>query len=794
MTGLFVSAFLSIWPLPPDAGATLYADMANFPNEPNFVSRWPLLSFRPPEFVSLAPNETSVGMSVDRAWSFSRGNSNVTIAVIDSAFDFSDESIAHSLVPWPAHPDAGIGFNIVSDAGITSKPDAGIPLGILTAQINDGIAGIGMCPGCRLLPILTNAQLMSKAVDFALTQKAQVIVLPQWATYSDTLAQSLENARNKNVAVVASENVDHALGSLVTFIPGAVGLDTNSTSTARTTRHPLCAANPIFTTHVSSETCAVSPFRLAGAIALLKSYRPELALIQIEGLLTGTPLNLGRAMDTPVATGLPVVPNNFDMLNSFTFIDFEACSLASPLNQPCPLSNGRLDPATVRFPLDTFRSDPTSWQATLELKSGDLSWHRVVNIERTPLQRLQNANAERIFGTPRFVSARTSQPESLSANLGAMGDLDGDGILESVQIDNGILKVFRGEQLILARMVGESTLPPMIVKSARETVMVVCNASGLVSSHTLDGQRWTFQIPNSATAVDMAGGDFDQNGWPDVALTTGKELQVLMADSAGLDRLLSWQKSATAKHVAVANLVGDAKQEIVSDFVYRFDGVELIEIPNRGLSETAFSLGKLNGSNVSLVRVEKQNSSYVVVRDDLQKALRGKNNLVESIELFRTPHRPVAEGSVIVDASGDNLPEVILPTENGLVFVFDATADSIANAPKVLGTPLIHAASVGIENGALQWAVVSANGTPYRFAANGFGSSIQWESARHDAQNTNNYETPLPPRVVEGIGMPIPPGFMPKMCGCQSFNVSWVFLGMFAFYFRRRERSDTSNT
>lgn len=107
VSSLLLAIALTAWPVPTDAGADAYAQSANWPAEPEWVATWPLLSFAPPGW-SLSATEQGVGMKVDQAFSVTRGEPSVTIAVITAMVDLSDPLIASA---WSLNaaeaPDAG---------------------------------------------------------------------------------------------------------------------------------------------------------------------------------------------------------------------------------------------------------------------------------------------------------------------------------------------------------------------------------------------------------------------------------------------------------------------------------------------------------------------------------------------------------------------------------------------------------------------------------------------------------------------------------------------------------------
>jgi hypothetical protein len=248
VSSLLLSIALTAWPVPTDAGAAAYAQSANWPAEPEWVATWPLLSFVPPGW-PLRANEQGVGMKVDQAFSVTRGEPSVTIAVITAQADLSDPLIAAA---WRLNaeeaPDAGdtngngrldvndfvadprvtdvnlngaldledvaraladgvdqdgngrpddlCGWDFDRNAPLSSTRDAGAgPWRTLVAPVNDGLEGIGECPNCTLVPFVDRA--LASALVAA--RGARVVLVPH---FEDDLSGSLSSALAGGALVV----------------------------------------------------------------------------------------------------------------------------------------------------------------------------------------------------------------------------------------------------------------------------------------------------------------------------------------------------------------------------------------------------------------------------------------------------------------------------------------------------------------------------------------------------------------------------------------------------------------
>ncbi|MHB8878510.1 MAG: FG-GAP-like repeat-containing protein, partial [Myxococcaceae bacterium] len=91
------SGALAAWPLPADAGTAAYADPSGWPSDPGFAEQWTLFGYAPPAVAAaLTPGERAlgVGASVDRAWSRTRGDPRVRIALLGAGVRWNEPDLA----------------------------------------------------------------------------------------------------------------------------------------------------------------------------------------------------------------------------------------------------------------------------------------------------------------------------------------------------------------------------------------------------------------------------------------------------------------------------------------------------------------------------------------------------------------------------------------------------------------------------------------------------------------------------------------------------------------------------
>ncbi len=119
-TGLVATSSPAEWPPPLDATAEDLADPANWPNDPSWAycpspapecvdgedkrGQWNYYSFIPTQSgnLTLRPEETAAGMSIDLAWRYSQGSDDVLIAVTDSGIRWNESDLLESAWLNPA--------------------------------------------------------------------------------------------------------------------------------------------------------------------------------------------------------------------------------------------------------------------------------------------------------------------------------------------------------------------------------------------------------------------------------------------------------------------------------------------------------------------------------------------------------------------------------------------------------------------------------------------------------------------------------------------------------------------
>ncbi len=153
-------------------------------------------------------------------WDYTRGDSSIIIAVLDSGINLTHPEFSGRLLP---------GYDFINnDADPTDDHGHGSHTGgIIGAGIDNGMGMVGVCPQCTLLPVkvlnYNNAGTWSSVAQgilFATDQGARVINLSLGASVSSkTLEAAVSYAVERNVLIVAAAG---NMGTDRKFYPAAL--------------------------------------------------------------------------------------------------------------------------------------------------------------------------------------------------------------------------------------------------------------------------------------------------------------------------------------------------------------------------------------------------------------------------------------------------------------------------------------------------------------------------------------------------------------------------------------------
>jgi len=274
-------------------------------------------------------------LDVAQAWQSSYGQ-GVTVAVIDTGVDATQPDLAGRLVPgisyFPGqaadHDGMGHGTQV---AGVIAADSAGL-VGLAAAQTSEvtstqGIAGIA--PMAKIMPVKVfddqgygSSAAIAQGIIWAVDHGAQIINISAGGNAIDPAwMAAISYAMVHEVTIVAAAGNDRSSGS-PTFFPAAmdnviavaaVNEDLSYTvfSNAGSYIDVAAPGNMLWSTNVDkywstppgeslpryeevAGTSVAAPY-VAGALALVKSVRPDLTPLQLTGLVQATATDLGPA-------------------------------------------------------------------------------------------------------------------------------------------------------------------------------------------------------------------------------------------------------------------------------------------------------------------------------------------------------------------------------------------------------------------------------------------------------------------------------------------------------------------
>jgi MYXO-CTERM domain-containing protein len=326
----------------------------------------------------------------------------------------------------------------------------------------------------------------------------------------------------------------------------------------------------------------------------------------------------------------------------------------------------------------------------------------------------------------------------------------------------------------------------LLTPTLEGTALVTLDVRGRLT-HSVGASQWTFDLAAPQQSAPAAG-LIDGDSYADFAVADGNELRVLLTDARG-PTSASWRAPSRATQALLADLVGNGELEIVAERVFDARGAPILELEGWSRPVAPPVLARVDRTaNRALLQIEaRTDGRFELTRYDVERALRGGNSLVARTVLKTIAHVPSRGGFAVADVTGDRNPDVLLPTEDGLLFIVDGEGNSPFESPlPTLGT-VLSSPAVGVAHDQLEFAVRTTRGDLVRWLGRGLVEDITWESAGHDRANTWNAETKLPTRHLTGLGVTNPPIVQPKACGCTSPG-GVALLGL-VFLFRRRRRT-----
>lgn len=166
------------------------------PADPLFAEQWALRNVGQPHQIAHPPPATVQGLSdadVDAsdAWSTTTGSAAAVIAILDSGVDVAHPDLQGSL--WSnvdeiagngldddgnGYVDDTYGWDFIENDGVPQDAEGHGTLvaGVIAAGMNNGVAGSGVCPGCRLMVLrLESLAQELDAIAYAIDNGADII-------------------------------------------------------------------------------------------------------------------------------------------------------------------------------------------------------------------------------------------------------------------------------------------------------------------------------------------------------------------------------------------------------------------------------------------------------------------------------------------------------------------------------------------------------------------------------------------------------------------------------------------
>ena len=823
VTPALVALLVAAWPLPPDAGSDAFVQASNWPREPQWLDEWPLLSFAPPGWSV----DGGVGMSIDRAWSLTRGAPSVEIAIISSAFALSDPRLARA---WKLNaaefPDAGdtnangrldvLDFTTVADTngngaldlddvqrawsnGLDDdgngriddlcgwdfergQPVADLDAGsfaplLVAAPVDDGLPGIGTCPECTISPWV-DGRLWRAAV----ASGAPIVLVD--GDHPRSLEPPLLAALDGGTSWILAGSGTLATSALAVH-PVVLAVRTlTSPNRASSTSELGCGGLARGNVAVSTTTCErEAAARLAGVVGLLESLHPALDAWAIRGLVSGPRLDAFDALQRASTVSPHAVPALLGTarLNAPLLVA-DRCALDG-----VPFT---CDAGATMPPFEaSLEAQPHLGFSRLTFERGTSRWE--VSLPRPPESARGSLRGLQTFepgsGPVRYVDPRGELTDewlpSDDAQLPvAFGDVDGNGQSDVVWLELDTLHARAANGAPLAGFPGTLSSAPTTAPIVLEGALFTIEPNGTVRRHTAGA--WAASL-DAGIAGAGAAGRIDGDAFVDLAIATGTELVVLLTDDRG-PTPGSWRRTFTERDVVLADVAGDRQLEVLADAVYSATGELLATLEGVRPSRWPMVVGRIDEqSPQSLVRLEVGPSGEVeVVRYDVERALRESDSLVPRVVITRLTHPPSPGGMAVADVTADRRPDLLIPTLDGLLFVVDLTGESSVDSPHSTWGTSYGAPTVGVFRNSVEYSVRTSRGDHVRFLGRGAVEDIRWDGPGHDEGNTRNASVRFHERRLIGLGIDEPPKLAPG-CGCTSLELTWA-VGIFWLLRRRR--------
>ena len=189
------------------------------PNDANFSNQWALNN------TGQTGGTHDDDIDAPEAWDIQEGNSNITIAVVDTGVDYNHDDLANNMLPGYDFVDLTGMSELSSCADDDCLAEDNDPMdshghgthvsGIIAAESNNSVGIAGVCPHCSIMPVRAGWKTTSgggalfntdvdQAIRYAVDNDADIINMSIGGSESSLIQQAIQYAHNQGVILVAA--------------------------------------------------------------------------------------------------------------------------------------------------------------------------------------------------------------------------------------------------------------------------------------------------------------------------------------------------------------------------------------------------------------------------------------------------------------------------------------------------------------------------------------------------------------------------------------------------------------